>query len=91
MNKLVLNGHIYSVLFWPDLDEKLKQFIFDCVENTKKEYLKNDKSYIFLIDNIKEALEGVEDKQIQEAFEELYQASKEHNFIYVELLYNKNN
>ena len=91
MNKRVLNGHIYSVLFWPDLDEKLKQFIFDCVENDKKEDLENDKNYIFNIDDIRRALEGVEDKQLQEAFEELYKASKEHNFIFIEILFNESN
>lgn len=81
MNKRVLNGHIYSVLFEPNLNDELKKFIVDNIKDvgTSERYLLYD------IEEIKGVLQGVEDKQIQEAFEELYKASKEHNFIFIEL------
>lgn len=84
MSKLILGGSIYSVLFEPDLDDELKKFIQDVVEDSGT----SEEHSLYSIDEIKDALEGVEDKQLQEAFEELYQASKENNFIFVELLYN---
>lgn len=81
MSKLVLGGSTYKVLFDPRLDDELVNFIKDVVEDsgTSEEYSLYD------IEEIKEALEGVEDKQIQEAFEELYQASKEHNITFIEI------
>ena len=87
MSKLILGGSIYSVLFEPDLDDELKKFIQDVVEDSGT----SEEHSLYSIDEIKDALEGVEDKQLQEAFEELYQASKEHNFIFIELLYNESN
>lgn len=82
MNKLVLGGSTYKVLFDPKLDNELVNFIRDVVvedSETSEEYSLYD------IESIKEALEGVEDKQIQEAFEELYKASKEHNITFIEI------
>ena len=81
MNKLVLGGSIYSVLFEPDLDDELKKFIQDVVEDSGT----SEEHSLYSIDEIKDEIKDVEDKQLQEAFEELYQASKEHNFIFIEL------
>lgn len=81
MNKRVLGGYVYGVLFEPNLNDELKKFIVDNIKDvgTSERYLLYD------IEEIKGVLQGVEDKQIQEAFEELYKASKEHNFIFIEL------
>lgn len=81
MSKLILGGSIYSVLFDPNLDNEFKKFIQDVVKDSGT----SEEHSLYSIDEIKDALEGVEDKQLQEAFEELYQASKEHNFIFIEL------
>lgn len=81
MNKRVLGGYVYGVLFEPNLNDELKKFIVNNIKDvgTSERYLLYD------IEEIKGVLQGVEDKQIQEAFEELYKASKEHNFIFIEL------
>ena len=81
MKEFILGGSTYKVLFDPKLDDELVNFIRDVVEDsgTSEEYSLYD------IEEIKEALEGVEDKQLQEAFEELYKASKEHNITFIEI------
>ena len=81
MKEFILGGSTYKVLFDPKLDDELVNFIRDVVEDSgiSEEYSLYD------IEEIKEALEGVEDKQIQEAFEELYKASKEHNITFIEI------
>lgn len=81
MNKLVLGGSTYKVLFDPKLDDELINFIKDVVEDSGA----SEEYSLYDIEEIKEALEGVEDKQIQEAFEELYKASKEHNITFIEI------
>ena len=81
MSKLVLGGSTYKVLFDPKLDDELVNFIKDVVEDSGA----SEEYSLYDIEEIKEALEGVEDKQIQEAFEELYKASKEHNITFIEI------
>lgn len=58
MSKLILGGSIYSVLFEPNLNDELKKFIQDVVEDsgTAEEHL------LYSINKIKDALEDVEDK-----------------------------
>lgn len=81
MKEFILGGSTYKVLFDPKLDDELINFIQDVAEDsgTSEEYS------LYSIDEIKDALEGVEDKQILEAFEELYKASKEHNITFIEI------